>query len=389
MIGKNHKLIELVSIIIFISLFLTMKIFYSAGLDITEGVTLIIFATLCIFSLQRNIFISLVYLYWFIFFALFIDSITPLSTPDSYKYYVEAFKGGYYRTLGFSDILEGHIPIVEVGGMIIKTISRLMSTENLKVIICFNILLLVESSVLFSNLVRYKFNISKIHSSILFLLLSMSPSVTSVGLELLKDIYVFFGIALSLYLMEKTKETKLYYFLLLSVFVVCTMLRVYFILLLIPYVILFFEYRKKTFRFVVFVSIAYIIFAILFLRSGIVSIVFGSLASLASPNFFRVTNWVNFPFTTLEALLITILFFITVLSSYLNKNYKSFLLISYIFIFSGSVLTGVSQNRLLNDSNYVSTGSLLNDDMSRKKVPFIPLYLTVIFVFSNKKLGRF
>ncbi|MGL6364352.1 hypothetical protein ACSZMZ_00050 [Aeromonas veronii] len=184
-------------------------------------------------------------MFWFVFFVIYIEDINPLASPDSHKYFSEAFGNGYYNSVEITDIINGHIPVIEFGGLVVKLISKALSTENLKVIVCFNIVLLVETASLFSRFLKYKFNVDVVLLSCVFILISVSPAIVRVSLELLKDIYVLFGLSLIITLVSKHEHVTIKNsILIISLIMFFSMLRPYFLLLLVSYFLVFFSERK-------------------------------------------------------------------------------------------------------------------------------------------------
>ncbi|EGQ7835137.1 hypothetical protein U2G71_003478 [Vibrio vulnificus] len=372
-----------VLLLFFVSIIL-LHFIGATGVNIDERFIVLFFFLLAIVTFKRNAIHSIVYVFWMFFFSWFTSDMEPLSTPDSYKYFSEAFGGGYYRTKSFSDIIYGHVPIVEVGGLIIRSIGQLLVTTDIKLIVAFNIVLLIESSVILSRLFQERFGLSNKSALLLFVLMCISPSAVNVGLELLKDMYVFFCITVSLYLIERADYKPMSsYIAIFFIVSIASLLRVYFILILTSYCLIFFYDRKKILIVSLLLSSVYFAFSILILKSTPVSIFLGSLSTMSTPNFSRASNWMEFPLMTLESLLYTCAFSIVVLELLRKKFYGKLIIYIYVFIFAGSILSGVSQNRILSDAHYVNSGSVLNDDMSRKKIPFIPLYLCSFFLFFN------
>ncbi|MGR5413682.1 hypothetical protein ACPV52_13105 [Vibrio astriarenae] len=374
-----------VSMLIILSLFVVLRLASVATTQIDDRIIVLVFFTIALTSLRRSALIAGAYYFWMIYLLIFADNLTPLSSPDSMKYYVEAFGGGYYRSKSLSDIMQGHIPIVEVGGFIIRFIGGLFSTQSVKIIACVNVILVIEGARLFADFLKRKFAISDSKYFFVFTFLSLSPSIANISLELLKDAYIFFGISVVLSYVGVKKSFSLFELALLAVIILFfSLLRVYFVLLLVPYVLIFFSEKRFIFFGAIFVSLLYLTFAFTFLSVSYFGVLLGSLSSLASPNFLRLNNWVNYPLMTFESLGYTISFVILLITLFAQRQYKLLVVFIYAFIFSGSILVGVSQNRLLSDSNYQASSSLLNDDMSRKKIPFLGLFLCSFFVLPSQ-----
>ncbi len=378
------KIIALIMVMLFffVSLKLLNELFF-----VEELAIYLLLSFLAYLNVKRDLIKSLVYLFWFVFFVVFIDDINPLASPDSHKYFSEAFGNGYYNSVEITDVINGHIPVIEFGGLVVKLISKALSTENLKVIVCFNIVLLVESAGLFSRFLKYKFNINTALLSCIFILISVSPAIVRVSLELLKDIYVLFGLSLIITLISRCEHISIKNsILIISSIIILSMLRPYFLLLLVSYLLVFFSEKKIYLYVSVLISLSYIVFGFAYLGFTPFGILTGAVASISSPNVTRWNNWYNNFGLTLESLFYTIMVSFFYIVMVYKKLWRNVFLYTYMLFFSGAILFGVSQNRVMHDINYSVQNTILNDDMSRKKIPFIPLYLCSFFVLTRKNI---
>ncbi|WP_337239537.1 hypothetical protein [Proteus faecis] len=385
---KNIYIISfIISYIFIIKIFsLFFEIIYSPY----EIKILFLFLFFTFISLLRNKSLFITYFIWFVVLNILVwfNFIDPLSSPDSIKYYKEAFGDGYYKSTSFSDIIHGHIPTIETTAGIIKTISLLLSSVNLHVVVCFNLILVIESSYFFCKLLMKRFSISNRIFTIALILLSFSPSIINQTFVLQKDIYVyslsiFFVFYLNiLFEAKKIKSKLLISLLLFFIFIVGCLVRLYYPLILISYLAFFFYNKIKVLFLMSFIAILSIY--VFLLNGNIIDIFLGIASTTSTPNFIRFTNWIDYPIITLESLLITIFLSLSLLSIILNKHNKSCRHFYIILIFIGITLVSVSQNRKLVDSNFQTT-SILNDNMTRKKLPFIPLLIGFIIISINSK----
>lgn len=379
-------------IISYIFIIKIISLFFENIYSPYEIKALFLFLFFTFIALLRNKPLFIIYFLWFAILNIFLwfGLIEPLSSPDSMKYYIEAFGDGYYRETSFSDIIHGHIPTIETTAGIIRVISLLLSSVNLNIVVCFNLILAIESSYLFCKLLKKKFLISNYMFLIILFLLSFSPSIINQTFVLQKDIYVYFLTMFFVFysdkLFEKTKlKSKLSIFLLLFfIFIIGCLIRVYFPLILISYLAFFF-YDKKIIKFLFKISfISILLIYLILLKGNVIDILLGMASTTSTPNFLRFTNWIDFPISTLESLGITLFLALSFFSIFLKKYNRNCRRFYMILFFIGITLVSVSQNRKLVDSNFQTT-SILNDNMTRKKLPFIPLLWGFILIpLSNK-----
>lgn len=377
-LNKKNLILTLFLLTSFIVLKLYSISFESMPYNVDVLAIFLIFAILSV--LREKTSLTLIYITWFIILIFYSPSIDPLSSPDALKYYKEAFLDGYYKTKGFYDIINGHLPVIETTAGIIKLISFSFSSNSLVLIVSLNVIILIESSYIFVNLLRLKFKISNLAYYSSLLALCFSPAILNLSFILQKDIYVYFLSIIFLYLFDRLINKKnISTFILIAITVLIgTLIRLYYPLIIVCYLSLLFYNSKVIIRFAVTLFILYFLFFILFLKSSIVDIFFGIASITSTPNFLRSINWEEHPLMTIESCLIS--FFIA-LSLLKVIQYRRFLFtFIFIMLFAGATLVGVSQNRVISDSNFTQTSSLLSDNMTRKKVPYVPLLITFIVI---------
>lgn len=345
---------------------------------------ILVYLILSLSSLKRSHAVSLSYLVAAIILPFAIQYMHPLSEPDAIKYFQETFQGGYYSEQKFA-ITVDHIPIVETVAYIFKFISFIYSSEDPVILVCGNYFFIIESAYLIATLLRDTYSLTKTNWVFVYLLIVCSPAINNTAPMFLKDCIFLFVLSLFVFLLNSSLRSRNFSFVnvffLLLIFIVGMLIRPYLILILTVYSFVLYSSSR---RYVICFYLLYIAGIIIFFGFDPVGYMFSIFGIIAIPNFMKVYNLINFPFLTLESLLYTLAVIFTIIISFKNGK-KSYILIA-VLMMSGVIIYSISLNRAISDSLY-SEVNILNDDFSRKKIPFIPVVisaLTLCFTRDNE-----
>jgi hypothetical protein len=182
-------------------------------------------------------------------------------------------------------------------------IDLIMSSSNLKILLAFNYLLIFFSVLMWVKVNNY--SKTSIFSSVLLII---SPESYIFGLYIGKEIILLFVAMSAIYLIQNIYSgscAKYYKYLALIVIIIAgTLIRPYFINIVIAYLFFLNPIKIKTvFYLLIIYLFAYVLVTYHFnldnLYIHLRNFVANYLGLLASPNFLRVINWDNFFFSTL------------------------------------------------------------------------------------------
>ncbi len=331
--------------------------------------------------LRRNFFLSLAIFIVAVKPYILIDFYPPLSSIDASNYYYYAFKSNETRSISdviYGFLFNGELSIIEMTAILYKSISFIFGSNSEIILVYANYMMVFWSACIVGS----TFKLDKNKLGFYVLLVVLSPLLNKYSTLLLKEAMVCLLTSMIFYCYIRKFAIIYVLFLILII----TIVRPYGIFWAISYIIIFGKIKPKTsFNIILFSYSTLCIFFVYFWNGNIFlytkDMIMSFLALFLSPNFLRFGNWdINF-FLALESLLLTLFFIIYLYAS--NWRNKKILVLAMLTI--SLILGAVSYNRSLSDHVFFNSGSLLSDDISRKKVPFQLLLYILPFLVSNRR----
>lgn len=320
----------------------------------------------------------------------------PLAPPDAEGFYNYAFGG---ELSSFTDTIQSffelRINIVEMTAYLYKSISWYVSSQNVIALVYVNYFLVLISGLLIWRVYKKSAGLIGSGNKGLYLyvfFIVMSPLLNKYSTYLLKESLSLFLICFTVYSIQNVLTQKRYLAVLYVVpaVIVATIVRPYNFVYILSFLVFFgfFSNKKTLFMLIVYLISVLIYFTLL--QSGsilevIKNIILSMLAIIAAPNFMRVDSWAQIPVLLFESIFLFFFFSIYFALSNWDVKFKLFASILLISI----TLGGVSYNRStkIEQLHSIKEGSLLSDDIARKKFSFqiLLLLLPIIVVRRNLK----
>lgn len=309
----------------------------------------------------------------------------PLASKDAYEYYSQAFLSGSEKTV-YDMLTElfmfGKFSIIEMTSVFYHMIAVVFGSVDPIALVYANYFLMLWSACIFS--VILKFNSKQ--RNIFLLLVVLSPLISKYSTFLLKEALSCFLVVVMVYLYVN-KRSKLFFIVLM---IISTIIRPYSVIVFLSYVVFLGKIRL---RYSIILSILVFVIMLPLMRiKGAVDISMAGLlkdsalsffAILAAPNFLRISSWLSTPFLVFESLVVFIFVAHHIVSSDAKVRYRT--LVSIILL--SIMLGGVSYNRSIRTAELhsIKSGSLLSDDIARKKFAYQLILLSLVSV----RCGRF
>lgn len=290
-------------------------------------------------------------------YLLNVGNINPLSTPDAIRYFIEASgERAYERSGGF------YFPITETYGAVLNFFFNLgFNTPELLLIANYIFIFL---SIYFIYLVAELFKKPSVLISAMWL--AISPSVTDLNVQLLKESFLILCLSASIYLFF---IKKFFWLILLVLF--SSLVRPYFAY----YIFLFFIFFgicsfTKGLRLILYSNL---IFGMFLLSIWPEIYVYSYAAFLFIPTIWSTDNLLSFSLPTIEFTLVTILFVIASISSVSRLKIFFFSTISI-----ANLIFCISFWRLMFGEQTWEAGQVLVDNFYRKKLVLV--YLVIYYL---------
>jgi hypothetical protein len=340
------------------------------------------------YAVSRNDFYLLTAIFIIFFKSFFLMTYyPPLDSIDAYNYYYQAFLVDdssediilLFQMLFF----EGHFSIVEMTSVLYRIIALVFGSSDPIVLVFANYFFILWSALILASIL----NLQGQERGLFIVFVVLSPLLGKYSTFLLKESLSCFMVILMLYYFIKKR-----FFTVFVIMIFATIVRPYSCIILLSYLIFF---GKISIRWSVALSIIifFTIYAVMKLTGTVnlslialtKNIILSAGAIIAAPNFLRIESWLNYPFLVFESMILFI-----ALSWYLFtvERIKRYRLIMSIIALS-IILGGVSYNRSskIGELESVKEGSLLYDDIARKKFSFqmLLLFLPIIIISRGRR----
>ncbi|WP_048606047.1 hypothetical protein [Providencia rettgeri] len=316
-----------------------------------------------------------------------ISTYDPLSSIDAHNYYNMAFSGDNSGTSFFSmiiNLISGDFSIVEMTSLSYQLVASIFGTHSVLVLVYANYIMIYLSAIMFLDILKYRgFNFSEFKASLFILFVVLSPLLSKYSTLLLKEAILLFLTILSI----KSYVCWKNYFLFILLLLIATVIRPYTAIIILAYFIYLeiFSFKKS----LILVFISFLAMCAYFYNAGISiigylkDIALSFAAIIAAPNFLRLDSWLLTPFLVLESLL-TFTFICYSFYTYGIKGNK-YLIVSIVLM--SIILGAISYNRgsKIEQLSSIKSGSLLQDDIVRKKFGYQLLLLSLIIVGNKKR----
>lgn len=384
-IAKQSKVKTIIYLFQFAILYFVSMIFMNSGLD-NASVLLAFTISISFFLVDKRLgFVSI--LVFAITLVLF-NAIDPIGTggdaANYYNYLLSIHDIGNTVSGIYDRVSAGYFVLIEVGGLFYYLPSVYLNSTDLFLLIFTNHMLYFIATILIAKVFIHTKMIEKKYFFVFILIVTLSPLVNKNISILLKESFIIFFLALSLYYFFVKKNI----FILILGIIFASLARPYFLLIFIAY---WFLISKKTSS-KIYLIIILIETILLILYSGsyfdIVSFIKNTLlsfvATIAAPNFLRVENWTNNTMVTIESLVV----FISYISLFFSKNKYKLLVFQSLIIYSLALgsMSMKQEYRMTYEGvgNEKGRNSLLKEDISRKKLPIMFINYYVVFLFYRR-----
>lgn len=304
----------------------------------------------------------------------------PLTTLDATRYYAQVilYQNNFAQFFDFfwEEFTTNHVmsSAYPSFGIIYIPFYILFNTDNAFLIVILNTISLILIAY-FSYLITKKnfwqvVNNNELFLSLIFAGVLISPTLMFWSSTFSKDVFSILIAIIALYFLLNKRYILFFIFL-----VYATMLRPYSIAI----ILIYFAFYKGTTK-VMWAGILGSL-AIVAYNVGLTGVIntFNTMVYLiASPNPLSLENWNRFFLLEIEIILILIMLALSIYVFVNKKESRKFYLLalSALFIYS-CVMTMVGFGVIDSRDEIYSLGSV-GDDISRKKLPIIVLYYTVI-----------
>ncbi|ODY32281.1 hypothetical protein BBM24_17755 [Vibrio parahaemolyticus] len=293
-------------------------------------------------------------------------------TPvDANKFYIEAFRGGYYNS--------DYLSTLVVTGKVFQFLSDFFWSKEPEVLVSVNYLLHCLTVIILLRTVK-----DKVTNKYIVFFLFLSPLIVYHLPYLLKDYFAIFfvvcayGIFVSW--VKRANNLKLVLFIL---FLLLSMLfRVYAPFYLLMFFVISGQFIKLHW---ITISLLYMLMFFFFGKETLFYSLYSMIAIYAVPNFFELNNYVETPIVLIEGLFLFLLQLMVIAYAIINKDklelnryFKIIALITLVYAFTSAFRVNFS-------SSYVPTGNIyLADNFFRKKIPI--MYVLWLYISTSKFL---
>ncbi len=340
-------------------------------------------------------------------YAVYISYINPLGTPDSKRYYVTLLREKWQHN-SLTEMVGGMVDlrfaIIDAVSRAYMIVSYLYDSLDKYVLVYGNHMLILFSSILFVEMLQRKYETKNMERTIILWGISLSPIISIQSSFLLKEAFVVFTVTVFIcgYQYYKEKKTVVSLILIVLTIVYGTLMRPYFAFIALAYIVALEDWKTSKTNVILLTATSFIIVIKLYtVKTGGIAatteilkeIVLTYLAMIGSPNYFRMRNWIEYPAQTVEALFLSMVFLLSIMAFAFSRDNKNKMEIKKILIalliYSMALGTVAYNNRIAHSNRIAATGSLVGEDIGRKKVPIVllqyKLLLHVIFIYRRKK----
>jgi len=304
-------------------------------------------------------------------FVALTSEVTAMTPVDANKFYIEAFRGGYYNS--------DYLSTLVVTGKVFQFLSDFFWSKEPEVLVSVNYLLHCLTVIILLRTVK-----DKVTNKYIVFFLFLSPLVVYHLPYLLKDYFAIFfvvcayGIFVSW--VKRANNLKLVLFIL---FLLLSMLfRVYAPFYLLMFFVISGQFIKLHW---ITISLLYMLMFFFFGKETLFYSLYSMIAIYAVPNFFELNNYVETPIVLIEGLFLFLLQLMVIAYAIINKDklelnryFKIIALITLVYAFTSAFRVNFS-------SSYVPTGNIyLADNFFRKKIPI--MYVLWLYISTSKFL---
>lgn len=319
----------------------------------------------------------------------------PLSPLDAENFYNFAFNG---ELKSLSEVSQNflNLNMIEITAYLYKTISWYISSEDIHALVYVNYFLVLMSGFFIWKVYKKSACLNATDNKGLYLyvfIVVMSPLLNKYSTYLLKEALSLSLVCFIVYYIQKLLTDKRYINLLYIVpaLIIATVVRPYNFIYILSFLVFFgFFSNKKIIILLIGYFLSVFIYFLLFQSGSALSllkdIILSMVAIVAAPNFMRIDSWFQIPLMLLES---SFLFLFSVIYFYFSNNDYRFKFFASILLIS-ITLGGVSYNRStkVEQLHSIKEGSLLSDDIARKKFSFQIILLLIPIIVVRREINK-